>query len=97
MVEAIDRLVHEPTRLRLMSLLYVVDEADFVYLSTQTGFTSGNISSHMAKLESASFVSITKTFVDRRPRTAYRLTIEGRRALEAYGAAMAEVLPPLDR
>ncbi len=82
--DTLDRLIHEPARLRLMTLLYVVDEADFVFLSDRTGFTAGNISSHMSKLEDADYVEVTKTFVDRRPRTTYRLTPRGRRAFERY-------------
>ena len=54
----LDRLIHEPSRLRLVTLLYVVDEADFLYLSDRSGFSAGNISSHMAKLETAGFVDI---------------------------------------
>jgi DNA-binding MarR family transcriptional regulator len=50
----------EPARLRLVTLLYVVDEADFVYLSTQTGLTAGNISSHMTKLETAGYSRSTR-------------------------------------
>ena len=84
----LDRLIHEPSRLRLMTLLYVVDEADFVFLSDRTGMTAGNISSHMGKLEAASYVEVSKTFVDRRPRTVYRLTDRGRRALEQHRVAL---------
>ena len=80
----LDRLIHEPARLQLMTLLYVVDEADFVFLSDRTGFTAGNISSHMSKLEGVGYVEVSKTFVDRRPRTVYRLTGGGRRAFEGY-------------
>ena len=67
-----------------MSNLYVVDEADFVFLSRRTGLTAGNISSHMARLEAAEYVSIEKTFVDKRPRTTYALTDTGRTAFETY-------------
>ncbi len=80
----IDRLIHEPARLVLVSSLYVVDEADFVYLSNRTGFTSGNISSHMTKLEAAGYVEVAKTFVDKRPRTTYKLTKTGRKAFQQY-------------
>ena len=52
----LDRLIHEPARLVLVSNLYVVEEADFVYLSRQTGLTDGNISSHMSRLEGADYV-----------------------------------------
>jgi DNA-binding MarR family transcriptional regulator len=88
----IDRLVHEPARLVLMANLYVVDEADFLYLSRQTGLTPGNISSHMTKLESAGYVSINKAFVGKKPRTVYSLTSTGRRAFERHKANLAEVL-----
>jgi DNA-binding MarR family transcriptional regulator len=95
-VEDLNRLIHEPARLRLVTLLYVVDEADFVYLSTQTGLTAGNISSHMTKLESAGYVEIDKTFADKKPRTVYRLTKTGRRAVDQYRATIDEMLSGLD-
>jgi DNA-binding PadR family transcriptional regulator len=80
----LDRLIHEPARLVLVSNLYVVDEADFVFLSRQTGLTAGNISSHMTRLETAGYVTIDKTIVGKRPRTTYALTAEGRSAFENY-------------
>ncbi len=92
----IDRLIHEPARLVLVSSLYVVDEADFVYLTNRTGFTSGNISSHMTKLETAGYVEVTKTFVGKRPRTTYKLTKTGRRAFEQYRASVEGLLNAAD-
>jgi len=92
----IDRLIHEPARLVLVSSLYVVDEADFVYLTNRTGFTSGNISSHMTKLETAGYVEVTKTFVDKRPRTTYKLTETGRHAFEQYRASVEGLLKAAD-
>lgn len=80
----LDRLVHEPARLVLVSNLYVVEEADFVFLSRQTGLTAGNISSHMSRLERAGYVSIDKTIVGKKPRTTYALTPAGRSAFERY-------------
>ena len=62
-----DRLIHEPARLVLMANLYVVDEADFVFLTRRTGLTAGNISSHMSRLEAAEYVTINKTFANERP------------------------------
>jgi len=91
-VSEIDRLIHEPARLVLVSSLYVVDEADFVYLANRTGFTSGNISSHMSKLEAAGYVKMAKAFVDKRPRTTYKLTKAGRRAFEQYRASVEVIL-----
>ena len=87
-VDDLDRLIHEPARLRLVTLLYVVDEADFVFLADRTGLTAGNISSHMNKLEEAGYVEITKAFVGKRPRTVYRLTTRGREALDRYRLTM---------
>ena len=79
-----DRLIHEPARLVLMANLYVVDEADFVFLTRRTGLTAGNISSHMSRLEAAEYVTINKTFANKRPRTTYALTQTGRTAFETY-------------
>jgi DNA-binding MarR family transcriptional regulator len=80
----LDKLIHEPGRLAIMSMLFVVEEADFLYLLDQTRLTRGNLSSHMAKLETAGHVEVTKEFVDRVPRTTYRLTEQGRRAFVEY-------------
>ena len=88
----IDRLIHEPARLVLMANLAVVDEADFVFLSRQTGFTAGNISSHMTRLEDAGYVELEKGFVGKRPRTVYRLTAAGREAFERYRENVADLL-----
>ncbi len=89
---SLDRLIHEPARLVLMSNLAVVDEADFVFLSHQTGLTAGNISSHMARLEEAGYVVIAKGFVGKRPRTVYRLTRAGKKAFDVYRVHVAELL-----
>jgi len=88
----IDRLIHEPARLMLIANLAIVEEADFVFLSRRTGLTAGNISSHMAKLEEAGYVGVTKSFVGKRPRTVYRLTTDGREAFEGYRVRVAQLL-----
>ena len=88
----IDRLIHEPARLSLMANLYVVDEADFVYLARQCGLTAGNVSSHMSRLDDAGYVETTKTFVGKRPRTTYRLSKEGRAAFEEYRDQVTHLL-----
>ncbi len=80
-----------------MTLLYVVDEGDFGYLSAQSGFTAGNISSHMSKLEEASYIAVDKAFVDRKPRTVYRLTPKGRGALDTYRDAIDTMFAPLEQ
>ena len=88
----LDRLIHAPARLLLISNLVIVDEADFVYLSARTGLTAGNISSHMTRLEEAGYVRIEKGFAGRRPRTTYALTERGRSAFDAYRRQVDSVL-----
>lgn len=92
----LDRLIHEPARLVIVSNLAIVDEADFVYVSARTGLTAGNISSHMSRLEDAGYVRIEKSFVGKRPRTTYSLTVEGRDAFERYRAQVGGLLRSVD-
>jgi DNA-binding MarR family transcriptional regulator len=91
----IDRLVHEPARLMILAVLYVVESADFVFLMRQTGLTKGNLSSHMSKLEAAGYIEIKKEFVDKIPRTLLRLADTGRAAFESYRQDMIQVLGDL--
>ncbi len=91
----IDRLIHEPARLMILAVLYVVESADFLFLMRQTGLTRGNLSSHMAKLETAGYVDIKKEFVGKIPHTLLRLTGRGREAFETYRQSMIGVLEDL--
>ena len=91
----LDRVVHEPARMAVMSLLYVVDSADFTFLMNQTGLTWGNLSAHMSKLEEASYVEVEKSFKGRRPNTALRLTRQGREAFREYVRTMKQVFQGL--
>ena len=88
----IDRLIHEPARLLIMSYLAVVESADFLFLQRQTGLTVGNLSSHMSRLEEAGYLTVEKKFVGRKPNTILSLTDEGRRAFEAYRQRMIGML-----
>lgn len=83
-VEEIDKLIHEPARLLLMAHLYVVDQADFVFIIHQSGLTAGNVSSHMKKLIGVGYVDQEKAFVANRPQTTYSLSKDGRRAFDSY-------------
>ena len=94
-VGEIDKLIHEPARLLLMAHLYVVDEADFVFLLDRTGLTAGNISSHMKKLVGAGYVEVEKAFVRNRPQTSYRLSPEGREAFDRYRGNLGGILERL--
>jgi DNA-binding MarR family transcriptional regulator len=91
----LNRLIHEPARLKLMALLFVVNEADFTFLMSQTGLSWGNLSSHMSKLEGAGYIDVKKSFVKRRPRTLLKLTEEGRSAFHAYREDMQQILDSL--
>lgn len=87
-IDDIDRVIHEPARLVIMSHLYVLDRADFLFLKQQTGMTWGNLSSHITKLENAGYVEVIKKFVDRKPFTLIQLTQSGRKAFEKYQRQM---------
>lgn len=93
--EEIDRMVHEPARIWLMATLMVLDEADFTYLQTQTGMTRGNLGSHMAKLQTAGYVTVEKTYRDQTPRTVFSLTSNGRSAITQWRDQMAGVVAML--
>jgi DNA-binding MarR family transcriptional regulator len=80
----LDRLVHEPARLMIMALLYVVESADFTFLMSQTGLTWGNLSSHLSKLEAGGYIQVEKEFVERKPHTMLHLTEAGRQAFRDY-------------
>ena len=91
----IDRIIHEPARLMILALLYVVESADFTFLMRQTGLTWGNLSSHMTKLEEAGYIEIEKEFVGRKPHTMLHLTDQGRAAFREYRQSMKQVLDDL--
>ena len=91
----LDRLVHEPARLAIMALLYVVESADYTFLMNQTGLTWGNFSAHMSKLEEAGYLEVEKSFKGRRPNTTLRLTPQGRKAFDEYGRKMRRVFQDL--
>lgn len=94
-IEDLDRTIHAPTRLKILAYLSIVDSADFTFLMHQTGLTRGNLSVNLRKLEEAGYISITKEFVDRVPRTLIRLTDEGRTAIGTYRDNMQQVLSEL--
>ena len=88
----IDRLIHEPARLMVLALLYVVESADFLFLMRQTGLTWGNLSSHLSKLEEAGYVDVEKEFKGKKPHTMLHLTDKGRAAFRDYRQSMKQVL-----
>ena len=91
----VDRLVHEPARLAILTNLFVVENANATYVLQQTGLTWGNLASHLAKLEDAGYVKVEKSFKGKKPQTTLSLTSKGRRALIAYRERMLGVLGPV--
>jgi len=94
---SIDRVIHEPVRLMVMTVLYAVPEADFVYLQNECGLTQGNLSSHLARLEEARYIVMEKTFKGKYPLTICRLTAKGRKAFEDYAHIMQTLMERVTR
>jgi DNA-binding transcriptional ArsR family regulator len=90
-VSELDRVIHEPARLRILSILSGLDVGDFSFLLTTLGLTKGNLSSHMDKLEKAGYVNVKKSFNGKVPHTEFRITQVGRDALEQYWKDIDEI------
>jgi DNA-binding transcriptional ArsR family regulator len=88
----IDRVIHEPARLLIVTMLASVVEADFLYLLQATELTKGNLSTHLAKLEEAGYVEIEKAFRGKIPLTLARLTPDGLEAFRTYRKEMTALL-----
>jgi len=88
----LDKLIHEPARLMIISLLYVVESADFVWIKGQTGLTDGNLSSHLSKLESAGYVTVEKSIKNKKTNTLLKLSNGGRKAFEEYRKKLTHIL-----
>jgi DNA-binding transcriptional ArsR family regulator len=80
----LDRLIHEPGRLAILTVLSSVRAADFVFLQRTTGLTKGNLSSHLTKLEEAGLVEIHKRFVGKKPNTNVALTAVGKERIARH-------------
>jgi DNA-binding HxlR family transcriptional regulator len=88
----LDRLIHERLRLGIVSALAANERLTFNDLKRLLDTTDGNLSVHARKLEDAEYITCAKTFEGRMPRTEYRLTAAGRRALEKYIAHMESII-----
>jgi len=87
----LDRVIHEPARLRILTVLSGVETADFNFLLSTLGLSKGNLSAHVDRLESARYVEVLKSFNGKIPHTKYRLTEAGREALASYWAALDRI------
>ena len=92
---SIDQIIHAPARLMVLTYLYVVESADYVFLMRLTGLTWGSISTHLTKLEKAGYISIKKAFKGKKPHTTISLTKQGRTAFREYKRSLQQVLDDL--
>ncbi len=93
----LDRMVHEPARLAILTVLYAAQEVEFLFLLKVTGLSKGNLSIQAQKLEAAGYVQTTKGFRGRIPMTTFSITAEGRKALASYHAQMRALLPKMPK
>lgn len=91
----INQVIHASARLMVLTYLYVVESADYVFLMRLTGLTWGNLSTHLTKLEKAGYIAIKKEFKGKKPHTIIRLTSQGRTAFRAYKKSLQQVLDDL--
>ena len=89
---SLDPVIHERVRLAIISALAVNEALSFNDLKKLLEITDGNLSVHARKLEDASYIHCSKSFVGRQPRTEYKLTASGRKALESYLEQMEAVI-----
>ncbi len=88
----VDRMIHEPARLLIMTILSMAEKADFLFLLNETGLTKGNLSTHLTKLENAGYVEIEKTYRGKVPQTLCSLTSSGQEAFENYRKQISQFL-----
>jgi DNA-binding MarR family transcriptional regulator len=90
-VDPLDRLVHEPARLIILTALASCACADFVFLQRVARLTNGNLSAHLSKLGDAGLVTIEKRFIERKPNTLVAITPNGRRAVEQHWSRLEQL------
>ena len=94
-ISELDRIIHSPTRLKILLVLMSVEEADFTFISNAAELTRGNLSANLSKLEEADYIKIEKKFIDRVPKTIVSITEEGVKALEEYSNLLGPILDTL--
>jgi DNA-binding transcriptional ArsR family regulator len=95
MSAGIDKIIHSPARLRIMSILSALDrdeEVDFTFLKSELNLTDGNLGGHLIKLEEAKYIRVNKAFVGRKPKSFVSATNKGRAAFEDHVAALKEII-----
>jgi len=87
----LDRLIHEPARLAILTALSACASADFLYLQRLTGLSKGNLSSHLGKLEEGGLIGVEKSFVGKVPNTRVTLTEPGRAAVDGHWKRLEQI------
>lgn len=86
-----DKIVHEPARLVILTVLSSCGSADFLFLQRATALSKGNLSVQLSKLEEAKLITISKSFEGKKPHTAVKLTAKGARELAQYWSTMDRI------
>ncbi|MGK9370074.1 winged helix-turn-helix domain-containing protein [Melioribacter sp. Ez-97] len=90
--QKLDEVIHSRIRLAIMSVLIGLEEAEFNFLKEKVKATDGNLSVHLRKLEDSGYISSKKEFIDRKPKTTYKLTAKGKKAFEAYIEQLEKII-----
>jgi DNA-binding MarR family transcriptional regulator len=91
----LNETIHQPVRLRIMAALVALDpgnEVDFAYLRDLLDVTDGNLGAHLRKLEDAGYITVNKTFIERKPRTFVSATPEGIKVFQEHVTALEAIL-----
>jgi len=91
----LDATIHQPVRLQIMAALVALepeDQVEFTYLRDMLELTDGNLGAHLRKLEDEHYINVTKTFVDRKPKTFIAVSALGRQKFEDHVAALQEII-----
>ncbi|MBE0687275.1 MAG: transcriptional regulator [Anaerolineaceae bacterium] len=90
-IVGLDKIIHEPARLAILTALSSCISADFTFLQRLTGLTQGNLSGHLLKLEEAKLIEINKKIVKKRPNTTIKLTSLGKKSIENHWKQLEEL------
>jgi len=90
--ENLDKILEHRTRLQIMSVLITNDAYEFISLKDVLGITDGNLASHIKALERVKYISVSKSFVERKPNTKYKITERGRNAFKKHLDALEAVV-----
>lgn len=88
----LDSVIHSRIRLAVLSILISVKEANFNYLKKTIGATDGNLSTHLSKLEEAGYISVKKSFIEKKPHTTCTMTEKGKKSFSKYLKTLEDLL-----